>query len=81
MDNIYVLNHIVQREKLEEKGREKVYALFIDLKAAFDKVNRKKLWKIIEKNEVSKGLIWKIRKLYEETDAMIRIKENCTSLS
>ena len=39
MDSIYILDHIVQR-KLEEG--ERIYAVFVDLKAAFDTVNRRK---------------------------------------
>jgi len=46
MDNIYILNHVIQREKIKRKEEKKVYALFIDLKAAFDNVNRGKLWRI-----------------------------------
>lgn len=30
------------------QGTEKLHMLLIDLKAAFDKVNRKKLWQIME---------------------------------
>lgn len=75
IDNIYVLNHIVQREKEKEKGEEKIYALFIDLKAAFDKVNRSKLWEILEEKEVSNGLIWRLKKIYEDTKATIRTKK------
>lgn len=40
MDNIYVLNHLVQRVVAKGIKKEKVFALFVDLKAAFDKVNR-----------------------------------------
>lgn len=46
MGNIFVLNHIVQREKI--KREKKVFALFVDLKAAFDNIRREKLWSIIE---------------------------------
>lgn len=51
LDNIFVLNHIIQREGENKKKSQKVYALFIDLKTAFDKVDRKKLWTIMEKKE------------------------------
>lgn len=43
------------REKME--GNREVYALFIDMKAAFDKVNRSKLWEIMEKRDLCNGLI------------------------
>lgn len=47
IDNIFILNHLIQRKK--RKGeKEKIYILFADLKAAFDKVDRKTLWKTEE---------------------------------
>lgn len=67
IDNIYILNHIIQREKEKDKGKEKVYALFIDLKAAFDNIDRKKLWEILEEKDINKRLIWRMKKIYEDT--------------
>lgn len=64
MDNVFILNHIVQMEK---SRKEKVYALFVDLKAAFDTVNREKLWKIMEKFGISQHIIEKIKGIYRET--------------
>lgn len=55
MDNIFVLNHIVQRKKAKDNKDVKVFALFVDLKVAFDNVNREKLWKIME--EKGKNII------------------------
>lgn len=40
MDNVFILNHIAHRGKAK---KEKTFALFVDLKAAFDTVNRCKL--------------------------------------
>lgn len=34
---------MVQRKKEKDKGEEKIYVLFIELKAAFDNVNRNNL--------------------------------------
>lgn len=73
MDNIYILNHITQRKR-NVSGNRKVYGLFIDLKVAFDRVNRKKLWKILEEKEVNKGIIWRLRKIYEDTEALIKAR-------
>lgn len=75
MDNIFILNHVVQREKY--KG-EKVYALFVDLKAAFDNVDRNKLWRILKDKRIEEQLISRIRSLYKETRVAIRIKEGTT---
>lgn len=41
IDNIFIMNHLIQREGKEEE--KKVYAIFVDLKAAFDNVEREKL--------------------------------------
>lgn len=46
---------------------ENVYATFVDLKATFDTVKRNKLWKNIENCKIKKGLINKIKEMYEET--------------
>lgn len=37
IDNIYILNNLIQREKTKEAKKDrKIWALFINLKAAFD---------------------------------------------
>lgn len=46
IDNIFVLDHLIHREQ-QKKGKEKIYALFVDLKAAFDNIDRGKLWEIL----------------------------------
>ena len=60
----HILNHITQRAK---NRKEKLYALFVDLKAAFDTVVREKLWEIMEKKGISKYIIEKIKGCYKET--------------
>lgn len=47
IENVFILNHIIQRERIKEDN--KVYALFVDLKAAFDTVNREKMEAAISK--------------------------------
>lgn len=41
MDNLYILNHVIDKELMKKRGR--IFAFFIDLKAAFDKVDRGEL--------------------------------------
>lgn len=41
MDNIFILKYVVQKEGW--KDDKKVYAVFLDLKAAFDNIDREKL--------------------------------------
>ena len=67
---------IMLLKKMIEEGtrdKQKVYSCFLDLKGAFDKVNRKKLWKIMENVGISKELIKEIRALFEETKCVIRV--------
>lgn len=47
MANIFVLNYLINRQ-LEKKGG-KLIALFVDLKAAFDTVNRKTVVEAMKK--------------------------------
>lgn len=75
MDNVYILNHLIQKAKREGV---KIYALFVDLSAAFDGVNRGKLWKILEEKGISKGLIERLKGVYEETKVKIRTENGLT---
>lgn len=70
------MTHVVQREK--EKEDKKVYALFIDLKAAFDNVDRNKLWDILKNKGVDAAITERIKKIYERTEIMIRTKDSTT---
>lgn len=76
MHNIFILNHLVQREKC--KG-EKLYTLFVDLRAAFDNVDRNRLWRILQDKGIEEQLIRKIRSLYDETKVVVRTREGTTS--
>lgn len=47
-DNIYVLNHIIQKEIRKKGGR--VFRFFMEIsKSAFDRVDRKILWETMER--------------------------------
>ncbi|XP_024884072.1 uncharacterized protein LOC112462473, partial [Temnothorax curvispinosus] len=65
MDNVFILNHLVQREKKKEGKESKVYALFVDLKAAFDNVDRKQLWSTLKDNGVNLNILKRLEKVYE----------------
>jgi len=47
MNNIFILSHLAQRGGETEVKERKVFALFADLKAAFDNVNRELLWRTL----------------------------------
>ena len=64
IDSIYVLNHCIQSTLA--KGKQ-LYAAFIDFKAAFDTVNRKKLMAMMEKLGIPKYLVQAIDGIYRKT--------------
>jgi len=56
-----------------------MYGFFIDLKAAFDKVDRKILWKIMKEWRIRRGLIERVKKIYEQTKNAVRVHGNTTN--
>lgn len=57
------------------RGKEgKLFAFFTDLKAAFDRVDRSKLWEAMKKTDIFEGLIEKIQESYTETKSKMKIK-------
>jgi hypothetical protein len=73
MDNIYVLNFLVNRQ-LGRKGGL-VVATFVDLKAAFDSVDREVLGKAMRERGVREGLRCRIEEVYRETRSRVRVGE------
>lgn len=45
----------------------------MDLKSAFDRVDRKVLWEAIERRGISKGIIEKVKEIYESTKNVVRV--------
>lgn len=72
IDNILILNYVVSSE-LQVKGR-KLDAFLADLTSAFEKINREKLSRIIEKKEISKRLRTRLDEIYKEIRNKIRVK-------
>lgn len=69
-DNIYTIRSIIERKI--EVG-EKLYLTFIDLKAAFDTVDRREIWKTLRELGVDKGLISAIRSTYKTVRAKVQV--------
>ncbi|XP_033313695.1 uncharacterized protein LOC117212779 [Bombus bifarius] len=57
--------------------RGKLYVCFVDLKSAFDRVNRKKLGEM-RRMGVNEKLTRRIEEIYEETKNVVRIRNNYT---
>lgn len=71
VDNIYVLNFLLNRQ-LEKKGG-KIIVLFVDLRAAFDSVDRGELIKSMRKKGMREGLIERTEELLRETKCRVRV--------
>ena len=52
-----------------------MYALFVDLRAAFDSVDRKKLWECMREKGINEKLVRKIEEIYMETKNRVRVNE------
>ena len=50
-----------------------MYALFVDLKAAFDSVNREKLWEYLTEKGVSEELVRSTEEIYEKTKNKVKL--------
>lgn len=72
MDNIFVINYLANRQ-ISKKGG-KMIALFVDLRAAFDPVNREVLVKALRKTRVKEGKrgICGIEEFLRETKSSVR---------
>jgi len=53
-----------------------MYGFFIDLKAVFDKVDRKILWRAMEERSIRRGLIERVKEIYEQTKNAVRVHGN-----
>ena len=71
MGQIYVLNYVIGKQT--RRGKGKLVALFVDLKAAFDTVDRKKLWEAMEKRGVREGLRERVKEIYRETTSRVKV--------
>lgn len=76
MDAVYVLNHVVDRELGKKRG--KVFACFADLRAAFDRVDRKILKERIKEIGINRRLRERIWETYKETKNVIKVGEGYT---
>jgi len=61
MDQIYTLNYLVNRQLSKEKGG--MIALFIDLKAAFDSLDRGVLIGPMRERGVREGLVERVEEI------------------
>ena len=68
-DNIHIINTIL--EKRRELNLATCIA-FVDFEQAFDKVERKILWEILQRNGYPKNLISEVKSLFGHTDISLK---------
>lgn len=73
MDNVFVINYLINRQIGRKRG--KLVALFVDLKAAFDSVDREVLVGTMRECGIREGLTVKVKQVIRETKSRVRIKE------
>jgi len=74
IDNIYVLNYLINRQISKSGG--KMVALFVDLRAAFDSVDRRILIEAMRDRGVKEGLVVRCEDIVRETRNRVRVGEN-----
>jgi hypothetical protein len=73
VDNVYILDHLARNELRKKGGR--MYALFIDFKAAFDKVDRVKMFEYMRERGISEWLVRKVEEIYARTRNKVKVGE------
>lgn len=71
MDNIYMLNYVANKQISRKKGN--MVALFADIRAAFDSVERGILIGMIRKKGIRKGLIRRVEEVLRETRNRVKV--------
>lgn len=71
IDQIYVLNFMMNRRVLDNKG--KLVVLFVNMKAAFNSVDRDILLESIRSKGVREGLVVRCKEMLKETVVRVRV--------
>lgn len=74
MDHCLILSHLAEKQLARSHSR--LFTVFLDLKAAFDLVNRNLLWSKLGKLDIDKSLLLLIQRLYGETSCQVRLDSN-----
>lgn len=73
IDNIYVINYLTNRQLGRKAGM--LVALFVDLKATFDLVNRRALIEAIRGRGIRKRLIGRVEEMIRDKKSRVRVWE------
>jgi hypothetical protein len=76
MDSVYILDHLTRKELRKKAGRI-LCALFVDFRAAFDKVDRVKMFECMRERErgISEWLVRKVEEIYARTRNKVKVGE------
>ena len=69
---MFIVRQMMEKFRAKKKS---LHMVFVDLEKAYDRVSRKVLWDVLEKREVTGGLIRAIKDMY--AGAETRIKTAC----
>lgn len=72
IDQIFVLNYLINKRVVKRKG--KLVVMFLDLKAAFDSVDRRILVKSMRKRGIREGLMMRCEGV-KKTICRVRVEE------
>lgn len=70
IDNIYTLNYLINRQINRKKG--KMVILFVNIKAAFDLVDREKLIEAMRRRKVREGIV-RCMEILRKTSCKVRV--------
>lgn len=73
MNNVYVLNYMMGKQL--ERRKQKLVVLFVNLKAAFDMMDRKVLEEPMRKKRVKERLVCRVEKMFRETKSRVNVRE------
>ena len=77
MDNLFILQSLIS--KYLSKRRGKIYVGFVDFKAAFDSVQRNKLWPVLQRASLQ-GKLKAIQSVYKCVKSCVRANDSLTDL-
>jgi len=70
--NIFTLNYLINRQI--GKKRRKLIAVFVDLKTAFDSVDRGILLRVLRERGVREGLVERMAEVLRKMKSRVRVK-------
>lgn len=73
MNNVYVLNYVMGKQL--ERRKKKLVVLFVNLKAAFDMMDRKVLEEPMREKRVRERLVGRVEEMFRETKSRVNVRE------